>query len=395
MSVQKPNRVQRRRQSLEQIQPSIISLFTCGMGMDIGFAKAGFSTRYTNDITRFACATVRTNRPDLPCDEEDITNIPSADILKKASLEKGEADAVIGGPPCQSFSTAGKRRGLDDRRGFALLQYLRVITDTQPKFFVFENVPGLVSAAKKHISFYERVSAQASELTHAQKCGSLFDEIMSKFKKIKGYEVDWRLLNAADYGVPQKRKRVILIGSRTTSPSSVLTKIERMARFADPNDAERLGKRPWRTLRDALEGLDDTDKEYVDFPRWGKYLKYIPPGGCWVNLPENLKKKAMGGAADSTDPRKKGKQGGRRGFYRRLSWDAPSSTLLTSPSHLGSCLCHPDEVRPLTVREYARIQGFPDYWKFLGSTSQKYSMIGEAMPVEMARNVAIAIKSYL
>ena len=218
---------------------------------------------------------------------------------------------------------------------------------------------------------------------------------MAKFKKIRGYTVDWKLLNAADYGVPQKRKRVILIGSRTVDPSSVFATIERMARFADPKDSERQGKRPWRTLRDALEGLVDTDKEYVNFPRWGKYLEHIPPGGCWVNLPENLKKKAMGGAADSSDPKKKGKQGGRRGFYRRLSWDAPSSTLLTSPSHLSSCLCHPDELRPLTVRECARIQGFPDDWKFVGSTSQKYRMIGEAIPIEMAKNIAIAIKSHL
>ena len=395
MLVQKPSKAQRRQQSLEPIRPSIISLFTCGMGMDIGFAKAGFATRYANDITRFACATIGANMPDLPCDEEDITNIPSADILKRASLKNGEADLVIGGPPCQSFSTAGKRRGLDDRRGFALFQYLRVITDAQPKFFVFENVPGLVSAAKNHISFYDRASTKAGELPHAQRRGSLFDEILAKFKKIRGYAVDWRLLNAADYGVPQKRKRVILIGSRTVDPSSVFATIERMAGFADPKDSERLGKRSWRTLRDALEGLADTDKEYVSFPRWGKYLKHIPPGGCWVDLPENLKKKAMGGAADSSDPKKKGKQGGRRGFYRRLSWDAPSSTLLTSPSHLGSCMCHPDDLRPLTVRECARIQGFPDDWKFVGSMSQKYRMIGEAMPIEMARNIAIAIKPHL
>ena len=365
------------------------------MGMDIGFAKAGFATRYANDITRFACATIRANKPGLPYDEDDIANIPSAAILNRASLKRGEADAVISGPPCQSFSTAGKRRGLEDRRGAALLQYLRVIADTQPKFFVFENVPGLMSAAKKHISFYDRVSTQDDKLTLAQKRGSLFDEIMAKFRKMGGYDVDWRMLNAADYGVSQKRKRFVLIGSRTADPSPVLDKIEHMARFADPKDAERLGKRPWRTLRDALNGLDDEEKEYVHFPRWGRYLKHIPPGGCWVNLPANLKKGAMGGAADSSDPRKKGKQGGRRGFYRRLSWDKPSSTLLTSPSQLGSCMCHPDELRPLTVRECARIQGFPDGWKFVGSTPQKYSMIGEAMPVEMARNIAVAIKSYL
>ena len=365
------------------------------MGMDLGFAEAGFSTRYANDIEQFACATIEANRPDLPFDMGDITSIPSENILKKASLQKSETDVVIGGPPCQSFSTAGKRRGLEDKRGLAILQYRRVIVDTQPKFFVFENVPGMVSAAKSHLPFYYRKSMRASGLTQDQKRGSLFIEILAKFKSISGYDVDWRLLNAADFGVPQKRKRVIVLGSRTTEASRVFEKIESEAEFADPKKAERLGKMPWRTLKYALKGLADPDKEHLGFPRWGKYLEHIPPGGCWVDLPDGIKAEAMGGAADSSDPRKKGRQGGRRGFYRRLSWDAPSSTLLSSPSYLGSCLCHPDELRPLTVKEYAKIQGFPDDWKFAGSTQQKYRMIGQAVPVEMARRIAIAIKSFL
>ena len=375
--------------------PKVISLFTCGMGMDIGFEKAGFSTIYANDIAKFACDTIRRNKPGLHCDEGDITNIRSEQIMERAGVDGSEIDVVIGGPPCQSFSTAGKRRGLADSRGLAVRQYMRVIEDTRPEFFVFENVPGMVSAAKNHVPFYDRMSAQNRDLTHSQRRGSLFAEILGDFKSMRGYNVDWAMYNAADYGVPQKRKRVIIIGSRVIESSLVLEKIRRMAEFADPKDAERLGKRPWRTLRDALKGLNDSDKEHLDFPWWGKYLEHVPPGGCWVNLPDNLKKKAMGGAADSSDPRKKGRQGGRRGFYRRLSWDAPSSTLLASPSHLGSCICHPDELRPLTVMEYARIQGFPDDWRFVGSTSQKYSMIGQAIPVEMARIIAAAIKSYL
>ena len=131
------------------LKPSIISLFTCGMGMDIGFERAGFVTRYANDITKFACNTIRNNKPDIPCDEGDITYIPSEEILKKATMKSGDADVVIGGPPCQSFSTAGKRRGFNDKRGFALLQYLRIINDVKPKFFVFENISGLTSVAKK------------------------------------------------------------------------------------------------------------------------------------------------------------------------------------------------------------------------------------------------------
>ena len=365
------------------------------MGLDIGFEKAGFSTRYANDITKFACDTIRANKPHVPCDEGDITDIVSSDILKKASLGKGKVDVIIGGPPCQSFSTAGKRRGLNDKRGFALLQYLRIINDTRPKFFVFENVPGLVSAAKKHVSFYDRMSDPGRKLDKAQKYGSLFREILSEFGKMRGYKIEWRILNAADYGVPQKRKRLILVGSRTADPASVFDEITRSAKFADPAHAHEMNKKPWRTLRDALRGLRDPKKEYAKFPRWSRYLKYVPPGGCWVNLPIRLQKEAMGGAADSSDPKKKGKQGGRRGFYRRLSWDAPAPTLVTSPTQFGSCICHPDEDRPLTVKEYSRIQGFPDSWDFVGSLPQRYRMIGEAVPVDLAFVIATAIKKHL
>ncbi|MDA7955176.1 MAG: DNA cytosine methyltransferase [Nitrosopumilus sp.] len=380
------------RQRLQLEKPSIISLFTCGMGMDIGFEKAGFSTKYANDITKFACNTIRENKPGIHCDEGDITEISSAEILERASLRRGSVDVVIGGPPCQSFSTAGKRRGLKDKRGFALLQYLRVINDVKPKFFVFENVPGLLSVAKNHVSFYDRINTDR-RITKTQKYGSLFSEIIDEFQSLRGYRIEWRKLNAADFGVPQKRKRFILIGSRTVDPALVFAEIERSARYADP--AAETGKRPWRTLREALAGLDDPEQEHVNFPHWGKYLRYVPPGGCWTSLPKGMVKKAMGGAADSDDPLKRGKQGGRTGFYRRLAWDAPAPTLVTSPVQLGSCICHPTKMRPLTVKEYARIQGFPDTWRFVGSTAQKYRMIGEAVPVDLAKAIAAAIKKHL
>ena len=175
---------------------SLISLFTCGMGMDLGFEKAGFSTLYANDITNFACNTIRKNKPQIVCDEGDITNISSKEILKKIDCDKGEVDVVIGGPPCQSFSTAGMRKGLDDNRGLALLEYLRVIKDVQPKFFVFENVTGLKSIAKKHMSFYDRVSTKKEDISSDQQYGSLFADILEEFKKMKGYEIDWKILNA-------------------------------------------------------------------------------------------------------------------------------------------------------------------------------------------------------
>jgi DNA (cytosine-5)-methyltransferase 1 len=384
-----------KQKKLNSKNPTVISLFTCGMGMDVGFEKAKFQTVYTNDITKFACNTIRQNRSEIPCDEGDITNISSKEILKKSKHKKGEIDVVIGGPPCQSFSTAGARKGLEDKRGMALLEFIRVIRDVQPKFFVFENVPGLKSIAKKHISFYDRMSVDKKTLSSDQQYGSLFGEILDEFNKLKKYKSDWDILNSADYGVPQKRKRLILIGSRTMDPKIIFEKIKKNAKFADPKKAEKEGKKPWKTLRDALDGLKDDKMERTEFPKWGKYLKHIPAGGCWVDLPENLKKEAMGRAANSDDPKRKGKQGGRTGFFRRLSWDKPSPTLVTSPSQMGTCLCHPDEDRPLTVKEYAKLQGFPAGWKFIGSTSQKYRMIGEAVPVPLAKVIAKTVKDFI
>ena len=384
-----------KQKKLNSKNPTVISLFTCGMGMDVGFEKAKFQTVYTNDITKFACNTIRQNRSEIPCDEGDITNISSKEILKKSKHKKGEIDVVIGGPPCQSFSTAGARKGLEDKRGMALLEFIRVIRDVQPKFFVFENVPGLKSIAKKHISFYDRMSVDKKTLSSDQQYGSLFGEILDEFNKLKKYKSDWDILNSADYGVPQKRKRLILIGSRTMDPKIIFKKIKKNAKFADPKKAEEEGKKPWKTLRDALDGLKDDKMERTEFPKWGKYLKHIPAGGCWVDLPDNLKKEAMGRAANSDDPKRKGKQGGRTGFFRRLSWDKPSPTLVTSPSQMGTCLCHPDEDRPLTVKEYAKLQGFPAGWKFIGSTSQKYRMIGEAVPVPLAKVIAKTVKDFI
>jgi len=363
------------------------------MGLDIGFSRAGFATRYTNDITKFACDTIRENRGDIYCDEGDITKITSEQILERSGLKAREVDIVVGGPPCQPFSTAGTRSGFGDKRGLALLQYVRIVSDIRPKFFVFENVPGLISASKKHVSFYDRMS-KGRNIRKDEQYGSLFKDIWSEFAKLNRYKIQRRILNAADYGVPQKRRRLVLIGSRVADPNKIFEEIDRSARFADPKKPLD-GKRPWKTLRDALSDLYDPDVEHVNFPKWGKYLKDVPPGGCWVDLPESIKAEAMGGAADSDDPKKKGKQGGRRGFFRRLSWNAPAPTLVTSPTHLSSCVCHPDMLRPLSVREYARLQGFPDSWKFVGSTSQKYRMIAEAVPIDLARIIATAIRKHL
>ena len=374
----------------------MISLFTCGMGMDIGFENAGFETVFANDITKFACDTINKNKKHLKCKPQDIAEIKSSKIQKLSGLNDSP-DIVIGGPPCQSFSTAGLRKGLEDKRGIALLEFIRVIKDLQPKFFVFENVPGLLSIAKKNIGFYDRVAMKKSEIPAESKRGSLFEEILQKFYSLEGYKIsNPTILNAADYGVPQKRKRLILIGSRVTDPDEIMNTLIEKTTHADPKVADEQGKEPWKTLKDALKGLNEKNPEHTHFPKsWGKYLKHIPQGGYWKDLPEDIQKTAMGGAADSNDPKRKGKQGGRTGFYRRLSWKKPAPTLVTSPSQMATCICHPEEDRPLTVKEYARVQGFPDDWEFVGTISQKYRMIGEAVPVGLAEIIASTIHDFL
>ena len=376
----------------------LISLFTCGMGMDIGFEQAGFKTVYANDITKFACDTITKNKNLIHCDLGDITDISSKEILERSGLKENETDIIIGGPPCQSFSTAGVRKGFDDKRGIALLEFIRIIRQIRPKFFVFENVPGLKSIAKKHIGFYEREAMDKSKLSKDEQYGSLFEEILQQFDSLSGYKFNHDVLNAADFGVAQKRKRFILIGSRIKKipPELIFEEIKKKSNWADPKKLKNSStkKRPWKTLEEELLGLDDPEKECMKFPSWGKYLKYIPrgTGGNWTDLPDNIKNEAMGGAADSDDPKRKGKQGGRTGFYRRLAWNSPAPTLVTSPTQMGTCICHPDEDRPLSVKEYARLQGFPDNWQFIGTTSQKYRMIGEAVPIQLAYVIAKSIK---
>jgi DNA (cytosine-5)-methyltransferase 1 len=402
--------VSKTKQKKKYDKPTVISLFTCGMGMDRGFEEAGFQTVYANDITKFACKTIQSikkkeiEKEKLHLDEGSIFDIDSKSILENIGLEKEEPDLIIGGPPCQSFSTAGKRKGIKDDRGKAVLEYIKKINEIRPKAFVFENVQGITSMAKSPMSFYDRIQMKDSELNNSQKKGSLFRYIENKFNELKtpkegmGYTIQHEILIAADFGIPQNRKRFVLIGIRKDvgDAEQIMIQIKSKAKYADPRKAEKLGKKPWltlETLKNKFEGK--IPEEGVNFSsNTMKFLKYVPKktGGCWIDLPKKLQVEAMGGAADTDDPKRKGKQGGRRGFYRRLSWKKPSPTLVTSPTQSGTLMCHPEYDRPLSVKEYAVIQGFPDNWKFQGSLADRYRMIGEAVPVKLAKIIAKTIK---
>lgn len=353
-----------------------VSVFSGGMGLDLGLEKAGFTIRFAADNMEAALETARLNRPHLPFFSEDICGLQTSDVLQLANLEPGEIDLLAGGPPCQSFSTAGKRLGLDDKdRGSLVFEFARLITELRPRAFLMENVKGLLSASVKWRELPYNNNGKIIDHWY----GSLFRDLVACLKN-SGYSMDYREVNAANYGVPQTRVRVLLIGYRDGFPVT----------FPDPTHAQNNGLflEPWRTIGDALNDLDNDDSYCARFSdRKLRYLKMVPPGGNWRDLPEEIQRESMGRAFYA--------KGGRSGYWRRLSFSQPSPTILTEPQNASTALCHPTEHRPLTVRECARIQTFPDDWVFAGRGPAQYKLVGNAVPVRLAETIGAHIRETL
>ena len=385
-------------------QKTVISLFPGAMGLDLGFDRAGFDVRVAVENDHWAVETIRANAPRLrtlpEIIEADIREVGADVILQKAGLDKGEATVLIGAPPCEPHSTAGRRNGGGDSRADTIFDFIRIINETKPLVFCMEEVKGFLSSSKKHLNFYDRIAMDSKKLKPDEKPGSFFSYVMEEFKKT-GYQLSFDegnpkecVLNAADFGVPQKRERFILIGVREGSP---------ITPPYPTHGPESCMVLPYLTLESIRTDIHNQDHQYLNFPAaWSRFLKLVPPGGCWRDLPRDVQREAMGGAFDDPDdPRTKGKKGGRTGFFRRLSWDAPSPTLVDRPTTKACCLCHPDELRPLSVQEYARIQGFPIDWVFKGPDnprthlSKVYELIGQATPVPLSRAIASTIIDWL
>ena len=267
-------------------KPTAISLFTGGMGLDLGFEELDFDIKVALDNDAAAKATIRSNGRSFPVIADNVSDVTTADLLKSAGLEVGGATVVTGAPPCEPFSTAGARNGFNDHRAGAVHSFIRIVKETRPEYFVFEEVPGFLRAAKRHISFYRRSRMRDYELHPDVRLGSAFDEIMEEFLDT-GYQLTFdpdnpkaSLLNSADYGVPQKRVRFVLIGTREGPPINLPEPTH-----ANPDSEEVLMgvKMRWSTLRDALKGLHFDRDGYVSFPeKWGQYLDLVPEGGCWA-----------------------------------------------------------------------------------------------------------------
>ena len=345
------------------------------MGLDLGLEAAGFRTAIAVEINRYAVETLRKNRAKLPIIHKPIEQVSSDDILREANLLAKDVCVVTAGPCCQSFSTVGSRESITDPRGNLFRHFIRVVSDIRPRFFVMENVKGILSAAVKHRPLNERGPGNPY-LRRDEQLGSALRVILRELGGL-GYYVIYGLLNCADYGVPQNRLRVIFLGSRDGENISI------------PKATHSLhgenGFLPWVTLRDAIGKLSDPDPEYTEFSDDRiDLLKMLKAGENWIDLPTKFHKKALGAARKSW--------GGRTGFCRRLRWDKPAPTLTTSPVGRATTLCHPTRLRPLTVREYAALQQFPKDWQFVGSIQQRYVQIGNAVPVGLGESLGLSLR---
>ena len=327
----------------------VLELFAGAGGLAVGMEKAGLKCVALNEIDKHACETLRTNRPNWNVYEGDIKNFSFFSY-------HNQVDVVTGGFPCQAFSYAGKRLGFEDARGTLFYEFARVVKEVNPPICIGENVKGLLSHDNGKT---------------LQGMISILDEI--------GYNmVPVEVLKAINYKVPQKRERLILVGTRKDID----------VKYEYPKPYKKI-----YNLKDALKKGDlfDTDvpkSNGVKYPESKKnVLDLVPPKGYWRDLPLEIQKDFMGASFYLG--------GGKTGMARRIGWDEPCLTLTCSPAQKQTERCHPDETRPFTVREYARIQTFPDNWHFSGPISQQYKQIGNAVPVNLGREIGYSIIKFL
>ena len=311
-------------------------------GLSSGLIKAGFVPLLLNDNNSDCCKTLKKSHPDANVVLGSMDEIDYSQYVDKVDL-------LTGGVPCQSFSQAGLRKGLDDPRGDLMMKFGDILRTVKPKVFMIENVKGL--------------------LTHEQ--GDTIKTIIAELNRADLYNISYKCLDASKYDVPQKRERVFIVG--------VLKSIQRTFTFPEESSTRKV-------LRDVLIDVPDSPgAQYNDEKK--ALFRMIPQGGCWVNLPDDLQRAYLGNSYNTG--------GGKRGILYRLSMDKPSLTLLCTPSQKQTERCHPLEERPLTVREYARIQTFDDSYEFVGSMNSQYKQIGNAVPVELARHMGEAIMGVL
>lgn len=318
-----------------------IDLFAGGGGTALGLENAGFEHLAVNEQDKWAAETLRSNRPGWNVIEGDVHNLDLRELA-------GKVDLVEGGFPCQAFSYAGNKLGFADTRGTLFHEFARIVEEVRPKVAMGENVRGL--------------------LTHDE--GRTLKTMVKQLQEI-GYRVAFRLLRAQYLDVAQKRERLIILAVRGDLDLPIL--------FPREKDCTV-------TLREAIGDVPPgPGMKYNDWKF--EIMSQVPEGGNWRDLDDETQRSYM--------KRSYFLGGGKTGMARRLAWNEPSLTLTCNPAQKQTERCHPTETRPLNVREYARIQSFPDDWNFAGSISQQYKQIGNAVPVNLAYHVGIGIRSML
>ncbi len=360
--------------------PDIIALsfFSGAMGLDIGLSRGGIEPILACEVDKYCRMTIGANKPDIAL-IGDINNYSVDKILEYAGVPEGrQVDVIVGGPPCQAFSSAGNRKGLDDDRGNVFLTYIDRIVDISPTYAVIENVRGLLSSPYPYADdlTFEECAAQGIEPIK----GGALVHILRRLREA-GYSVSFELYNAANFGAPQIRERVVMIAYKGSDKVSYLA----------PTHSENgeHGLPVWNTLQTALSVLpDDVEHNHIDFPEKRlKYYRMLTEGQNWRDLSEEMQKEAMGKSYYLG--------GGKTGFLRRLAYDKPSPTLVTHPAMPATDLCHPTEDRPLSVEEYKVIQGFPIDWTICGSILEQYKQIGNAVPIKLGEAIARHIISHM
>jgi DNA (cytosine-5)-methyltransferase 1 len=342
-----------------------LSFFSGAMGLDLGLERAGIEVLLACEQDKACRATIQANKPEIAL-LGDINGCDAASVRAAAGLATNEdIHLVVGGPPCQAFSSAGQRKGFEDARGNVFLKYIELGLQLRPQYLVIENVRGLLSAPLRHRPHSERGKGHPP-LTREEQPGGALAHILDVLESA-GYGVSFNLYNAANFGSPQVRERVIIIASRDG----------KQLPFLQPTHAQHGGGglKKWRSFRDAVDGISGVS-EYVRFPEKRlKYYRKLTAGQNWKDLPLKLQQEALGKSYFAG--------GGKTGFLRRLAWDKPSPTLVTHPAMPATDLCHPEEDRPLSIQEYMRIQEFPDNWRLAGTLVDRYRQVGNAVPMSL------------
>jgi DNA (cytosine-5)-methyltransferase 1 len=380
-----------------------IDLFCGAGGITEGFREAGYGCLYANDWMPEAIQTFSLNHPDTWSEAGEVERVDPAQVRKRLGLRRGALDVLVGGPPCQGFSINAPGRFLSDPRNKLFRDYLRFLEEFEPKAFLFENVPGLLSLGD----------------------GKVYRQIINEFEG-HGYHVTTKILFAAHYGVPQERWRLILLGSRMSeiAPPKPTHYATGRANFRGGgtltfqlNAADKANLLPAVTVSEAIGDLprlemgegseivgytSEPNSDYartmrnpegVTFNHFGAKLakqnidrmKYVKPGGSWRDIPHRLLPKGMQRARKSDHTKR----------YGRLRKDGLAGTVMTKCDPHWGAVFLPDQERSLTVREAARFQSFPDTYKFLGPRVSQYEQVGNAVPVLMARAIALQIRAHL